>query len=172
MKSIKLIAIVLGLFMVVGCSSAPKKLAMRVLDPVTETAVDAYASATTVKDSTDRSVTFDQLGVKTDQVDERGDPVFRAIATQRTVGDTTAGRSIQGMTAGVGAAATQGYFFKEAAKIKADAIRCPEGVEVCNSTILQGATAQSISDSVSGSSAGASAVVGCNTGQCAAPPSH
>lgn len=153
MRIVKVMAVIIGLCLVVGCSSQPKKLAMRMEDPVSKELKDVYVSATTVKDSTDRSVTFDQLGVETDEKDENGNPVLRAIATQRTVGGTTVGRTIEGVVPGVATAATQGLFLKEVAKIKTNGyvkgMRCPDGSLVCHSTILQGAQAGASAGSTS-----------------------
>jgi len=111
-----------------------------------------WLSATTAKDSVDRSATYVQVLKR--ETNKDGSVSFKEVAGDLTVGSTVAGDVIRGVTVGTGAAYIQGEAGKSIANTRANATKCPDGTTNCYSTVINvdGASASAGSSAASGSS--------------------
>jgi hypothetical protein len=161
---------VIGLFvvtlMLTACAGSIKKAPIKMV--VDDKEVDLYV-ATTTSGGLDRSSTLTQVGYDTGRKDKDGKPILVQIdgGAELNTGSTVAGDVLRGVTVGTGAAYIQGEAIRSSARTKSSAYRCPDGTQVCHSTILQGA--QALSNSHSGSSSEAN-LIGCPTGNCQSLP--
>jgi hypothetical protein len=137
MKTIKFVVTVLAIISIVGCAGQTKKLPGKLMLKEGGDLVDAYISNTTVGDTLDRSTSVTQISVDSGLKDDKGKPILKQISLETNTSGTVAGRTIEGVTSGMGAAWVQGEYLQKVAKNHRKASRCPDGTQVCNSTILQ-----------------------------------
>jgi len=130
MKALKLITVLIGLFAIVACSSAPKRVGVEMgINPLTGgVCAEPYYLAVTSKDSTDRSGTLHITACKVGEY-ENGDMRLIAMSVKETIGGTTVGRATEGIFAGSAGAFMTAVAINESAKSRA--MRCNSTAETC-----------------------------------------